>query len=314
MDIGSTSPVDLTPTRVRWPSVIVYVVVACALAWLVQLPVWVSGDGLASPLFLPLTAAMMFTPAVSALIVVFTMVRPPRPARYLGLTPFRPIARSIVVMVLWPVVWLLLGFAAVGLAVAFGLAQFDVPEMTLPDGTVIPGAAVLALSILALPLNALIGSIPAFGEELGWRGFLATALAPLGFWKSALIGGVIWGVWHAPIILLGYNFARPDLVGLALMCAFTIGVGVILQVSRWWCRNVWVAAVGHGSLNAAVPLSLLVIASGSDTAMTTLLGAPGWIVMGVVIAILAAVGLTGRRLPHPLVPAPRAVAGPVASP
>lgn len=158
----------------------------------------------------------------------------------------------------------------------------------------------------------MIGSIPAFGEELGWRGFLTTALAPLGFWPSALLSGVIWGVWHAPMILLGYNFARPDLIGLALMCAFTIGVGVILQVSRWWCRNMWVAAVGHGSLNAAVPLSLLVIADGSDAAMTTLLGAPGWLVLGGVIGILAAVGLTGRRLPHPLVPAPRRIDRPIA--
>lgn len=153
MDADDTSPHDLTPTRVTWSAVIVYVVLACAPAWLVQSPLWLSGEGLTSALFLPLTAAMMFTPAAAALLVVFTMVRPPRPARYLGLTPFRPIGRSIVVMVLWPVLWLFLGFTAVGLAALLGLAQVELEGLTLPDGTTIPGTIVLGMAVLALPIT-----------------------------------------------------------------------------------------------------------------------------------------------------------------
>lgn len=300
------SPVDLTPTTVPWRAVAVYALLACGLAWLVQLPIWLSGEGLASPLFLPLTAAMMMTPAISALIVTFTMVRPVHTARYLGLTPFRPVLRSVLLILAWPLIWLAIGFAAFGLALVLGWAEADwslagvtsiVPDMSAEQAVLV--------SFAVLPINVLISSIPAFGEELGWRGFLTTALAPLGFWRSALLGGLIWGVWHAPVILLGYNFARPDGWGLLLMCGFTITVGVLLQWSRYWTRNVWVAAVGHGALNASAPLTLTWLSTSSDAAFATVLGVPGWIAMGVVVAIMVAAGLFGRRLPRPLVEAPQ---------
>lgn len=298
-------PADLTPTAVPWRAVAVYAVLACALAWLVQLPIWLSGEGLSSPLFLPLTAIMMLTPAIAALIVTFTMIRPANKARYLGLTPF-PKLRSILLMVGWPLIWLGIGFAAFGLAVALGWAT---PDWTLSEVTpILPEMtaeqAVLA-TFVALPVNVVLSSVPAFGEELGWRGFLTTALAPLGFWRSALVSGLIWGIWHAPIVLLGYNFARPGLDGLLLMCGFTFAVGVLLQWSRYWTRNVWVAAVGHGALNASAPLTLTWLSSSSDSAIATILGMPGWIAMGVLVAAMAAVGLFGRRLPRPLVPAPQ---------
>jgi membrane protease YdiL (CAAX protease family) len=48
------------------------------------------------------------------------------------------------------------------------------------------------------------------GEELGWRGLLAEELRPLGYWKSNLLIGLIWGIWYAPIVLMGFNFpAHP---------------------------------------------------------------------------------------------------------
>ncbi|MDQ0339970.1 membrane protease YdiL (CAAX protease family) [Caldalkalibacillus uzonensis] len=41
--------------------------------------------------------------------------------------------------------------------------------------------------IAGLTINALF----AFGEELGWRGYLLKACQPLGFWKASLFIGVI---------------------------------------------------------------------------------------------------------------------------
>lgn len=290
-------------TRVPWAAVGVFAVLACGLAWLVQLPLWL-GDGLASPWFLPLTFVMMTTPTIAALVVTFTMVRPRRVARYLGLTPFRPVGRKIALFLLWPLLWLALGFGAFFLAVAVGWAQPDWSlegvASTLPDG--VPLTAVVVATFLALPISVALSSVAAFGEELGWRGFLTTALAPLGFWPSAVVSGLLWGVWHAPIILLGYNFFRTDITGVLWMCGFTLVVGVLLQWSRYWTRNVWPVVVGHGALNAAVPSTLLWLSDDADPAIATMLGAPGWIVMGVAIVVLLATGLLGRRLPTPLVP------------
>lgn len=295
---ATTSPAVSAPalTRVPWFAVIVYAVTAFGLAWLVTLPLWL-GDGLASPLFLLVATAMMFTPTIATLLVVFAIVRPKRKAHYLGLVPFRPIGKKIALFLLWPLIWLVLGFAAFFLAVWFGWTEADWSLTAIKElvpGSVTPEMYVI-ISFAVLPVNALFGSLAAFGEELGWRGFLTTALSPLGFWPAAAISGVMWGAWHAPLILLGYNYGVTDWTGVAWMCGFTLFVGVLLQWSRYWTRNVWPAVAGHGALNAATPLTLLWMAGDGNPAFATLLGAPGWIVMGAAIFILFGAGALGRR-------------------
>ena len=233
MDISPSAPESSTGARVPWGAVLIYTVIAVGLAWLVMLPLWL-GEGLASPLFLPLTAAMMYTPTAAALVVVLFVVRPERKGRYLGLVPFRPIGRKIALILLWPLFWSVVGFGAFAFAAALGWTDADWAlaglAQTLPAGTSVPMAVLITFAVL--PVNILVATVAAFGEELGWRGFLTTALAPLGFWPSALIIGILWGLWHAPMILLGYNFMRPDVTGLLLMCGFTLSVGVLLQWSR----------------------------------------------------------------------------------
>ncbi len=50
--------------------------------------------------------------------------------------------------------------------------------------------------------------IPAVGEEAGWRGYMMPHLKEqLGLLNGRLLGGVIWGVWHWPLMLLvGYEY------------------------------------------------------------------------------------------------------------
>lgn len=305
MDATPTQSPASTSRRVPWLAVAVYVVLACGLAWAVQIPTWLDG-GITSQLFGPLTSVMMFTPTVAALVATLLIVRPARKARYLGLVPFRPVWRKILLFVLAPILVLALGFAAFGLAYAFGWTEADWAlegfSSILPEG--VSADAYLVSAYVQLPIAIIIASAAAFGEELGWRGFLTTALAPLGFWPSALIIGVVWGVWHAPIILLGYNFQRTDITGVLWMTGFTLCYGVLLQWARYWTRNVWPAVVGHGALNATSTLTLIWLTDTSDTAMATILGLPGWIAMGAVILLLVATGLIGRRMPRPLVPEP----------
>lgn len=296
MDISASAPRPPAAGRVPWGAVILYAVVAIGLAWLVTLPLWL-GDGLASPLFLPLTAVMMYTPTVAALVAVFFVLRPARRARYLGLVPFRPVGRKIALILLWPLFWLVVGFGAFALAAALGWTEADWAltglAQSLPDGTSVTLAVVI--TFVVLPVNVIVATVAAFGEELGWRGFLTTALSPLGFWPSALITGILWGVWHAPIILLGYNYMRPDFTGVLLMCGFTLFVGALLQWSRYWTDNVWPAVVGHGALNAAVPVTLMFATPATDPATGTALGVPGWILMGAAVLILLVSGAFGRR-------------------
>ena len=58
----------------------------------------------------------------------------------------------------------------------------------------------------ALLAGFTINGLFAFGEEYGWRGWLADELRPLGAFWANVITGVLWGLWHAPLILLGFNY------------------------------------------------------------------------------------------------------------
>ena len=299
---------DSTPSlrRVPWPAVIVFVIVACALAWLVALPLWL-GDGLAEPLSAVLLPVMMFTPAVAVLVVTFVMrvPAPGRRARFLGLWPLRPARRVVWLMVAaWLIPPLLVG-ASILVAVALGFVQVDptfsgfAAELAkaLPAGTPMPPVEVVVLAQLAaLPVGALFNSIFAFGEEIGWRGWLVPALRPLGTWPALLLSGVIWGLWHSPVILLGYNFGRTDITGVLFMIGGCVAWGILFGWLRVRSASVWPAVIAHGSLNAAGGLIVLFAAAQPDLALAGPLGVAAWIVLAVVAIVLA---LTGQFRKQP---------------
>jgi membrane protease YdiL (CAAX protease family) len=292
--------------RVPWPAVIVFVIVACALAWLVALPLWL-GDGLAEPLTGVLLPVMMFTPAVAALVVTLAMGVPARGerARFLGLWPLRPAKRVIWLMVLgWLAPPLLVGLSLVT-AAAFGFVQLDTTfagfaaqlESALPPGTPLPPVGVVVFAQLAmLPVGALFNSFFAFGEELGWRGWLLPALRPLGTWPALILSGVIWGFWHSPVILLGYNFGRTDVTGVLFMIGGCVAWGILLGWLRLRSASVWPAVLAHGSLNAAGGMILLFAAAQPDLALAGPLGVAAWIVVAVVVGVLV---LTGQFRKQP---------------
>jgi hypothetical protein len=169
--------------------VIAFVVLACGLAWLVALPLWL-GDGLAEPFTGLLLPVMMWTPAVAALIVTFVMRVPARGdrVRFLGLWPLRPAKRVVWLLVIaWLVPPLLIGLSVL-VAAALGFVALDPTfaglsaqlAKALPEGTPMPPVEVVVVAQLAMvPLGALFNGILAFGEELGWRGWLVPTLRPL---------------------------------------------------------------------------------------------------------------------------------------
>ncbi|MER7796726.1 CPBP family intramembrane glutamic endopeptidase [Microbacterium sp. NPDC096154] len=297
--------------RVPWPAVTAFAITAIALAWLVALPLWL-GDGLASPLFGPLAILMMFTPAVATLVAVFALRSPHSArARFLGVWPLRPFGRTI-----WFSVVFLFAPALIVLAVAFasaalGLVAFDLvgfsgfaealaPTLAVAgvDPASVPIQAVVLAQLAALPLGALVNCFVTFGEEIGWRGWLLPALRPLGVWPALLLSGAVWGVWHAPIILLGYNFGRPDVGGVLLMIAACVAWGVLFGWVRLRTASVWPAVTGHASLNAAGGAVMLFVAAGHTPDMSVVgpLGLVAWGVLAVVVVALAAAGQFRRGL------------------
>lgn len=287
-------------TRVPWAAVALFTVVACALAWLVSLPLWL-GDGLAEPISALLLPVMMLTPAVAAIVMTFVLAVPARGerARFLGLRPLRPAKRVLGLAAIgWLAPPLLVGLSIL-VAAALGFVRLDPAfagfaaeiEKALPAGTPLPPVGLVVMSqLLMIPVGALFNAVLAFGEELGWRGWLLPALRPLGTWPSLILSGAIWGAWHSPVILLGYNFGRTDVTGVLFMIGGCIAWGILLGWLRLRSASVWPAVLAHGALNASGGLIVIFAAAQPDLALAGPLGIAGWIVCAVVTAALALTG------------------------
>lgn len=298
-------------TRIRPLDTVSFVVLALGLAWLVALPLWTSGTGLAHPLTGLLIYTMMFTPALAVVIVLFALRPVPKGERlrFLGMWPLRPAKRVIWMMVIGlfgPVVVIA---ASVAIAAAFGWVTLDLVHFSgyaeliaasVPEGTPLPPMIVLVASqFLTIPFAAAtINALFAFGEELGWRGFLVPALRPLGTWPTLLISGAIWGLWHAPVILLGYNFNRYDITGVLFMIGGCIAWGILLGWLRLRSASIWPAVFVHGAMNASAGMIALFPVAGTtfDMAVAGPLGVAGWIACTLVIVVLA---LTGQFRDQP---------------
>ena len=209
--------------------------------------------------------------------------------------------------VYWLLAWFLPGVLVIlGAAVFFLLfpTHFD-PELGIiaqqleavgSTTSASPWLIVVSQIIQAMLLAPLLNAIPTFGEEFGWRGYLQPKLMPLGGRKAVLLTGVIWGVWHWPVILMGYNygldyFGAPFLGPLAMVW-FTVALAVIFGWLSLKAQSVWPAVIGHGALNGIAGIGIL-LTKGNPS---SLLGpAPTGIIGGLAISLFALVLLVNPK-------------------
>jgi membrane protease YdiL (CAAX protease family) len=150
--------------------------------------------------------------------------------------------------------------------------------------------------ILALIAGPTLNAAAAFGEEAGWRGFLQRELGPLGFWKASALIGVVWGFWHAPVILMGHNYPHHPYLGVLMMVVFTVLLAPVIAYVRIRANSVIAAAVAHGSVNASAGLAIVLIRGGTELT-TGISGLAGFIVLVVVnVVIWSYHRMTGRPI------------------
>lgn len=125
----------------------------------------------------------------------------------------------------------------------------------------------------------------AFGEELGWRGLLQREWAPMGFWRSSLLIGLVWGLWHAPLILKGHNYPQHPVAGVGMMVVFCLLLSPLFGYLRLRSGSVLAAAVAHGTLNGTAGLSAMVLAGGNDLTVS-ITGLAGFVVLAVANLLL----------------------------
>jgi CAAX protease family protein len=299
MNTYQTGKLDLK--GIGWFLIITYILVT-----LLALPMWLDGKGLNSP-WSNLILLMNFIPAIATIIVARWISPLPHFRQATGLQRGAKGSR-------WGWYYLFGWFGFIGFAIAasfvaalLGLYQLDLAHFSAfhallvaqPGGEQLLGLGpiqfVVLVGLLITLIYALVISPLNFGEELGWRGYLLPQLLPLGQWKALILSGVFWGLFHAPIVLLGYNYPQHPVVGVLLMTIMCVIIGILLGWVRLASGSLWPAVLGHAGIDASSGAILVFGQAGAtlDSAIVGMTGWTGWILPVLVILALVIV----HRLP-----------------
>lgn len=150
------------------------------------------------------------------------------------------------------------------------------------------GLVVMGQLLAAVTVGPLINTIPSLGEEVGWRGMLLPLLCErMSERRAAIVSGIIWGLWHAPIIAMGHNYGMGypgfPVTGILTMVVACTSIGCLLSWLRLRSGSVWPCAVAHGAINAITNAGVLFSTAGATLYGPSALG----LVAGIPTMLLA---------------------------
>jgi membrane protease YdiL (CAAX protease family) len=156
----------------------------------------------------------------------------------------------------------------------------------LPQHSPIPPVAIFLLSLVQGVIAGFTVSLPfTFGEELGWRGLLLRETQSWGFLRSNLFIGVVWGLWHAPIIVQGHNYPGHPVAGIFVMTIFTTTLSFPMAYCRFKSRTILGPSALHGMLNAIGPLTVFFVV-GANPLFGFVAG-----IAGIAVTLLLTIGI-----------------------
>ncbi len=266
-----------TKPKVDTRRIVIFLVLAFGIAWLTGLVIYVNGGlvnsrkvGPGLPLaFILLAFPYMWAPAIAHILT-----------RLLTREGWKDVGLRLHFRQGWP--YWLMGWVVPGLLTIIGgvvyyllFPRFFDPTLegvrqALSRATVLgrlsPWTFVAAQAIGAIIISPIANAIGTFGEEFGWRAYLLPKLMALGWKRAVLLLGVIWGVWHWPVIFMGYEYgfkypgypwAGPLLFIWIVFCFGTFLAWITLRGG-----SVWPAVIGHAAINGIAALALLMVPLG----------------------------------------------------
>lgn len=235
--------------------IIVFLLIAFGIAWLDLLVIWLVGIGSPEgagpaqpdPLFIVMGLPFTFAPAIAAFVV----------RKWVTREGFADAGLRLRLRKGWPYYLYALLFPVIVLPIA--VALWAVVKTAQPDLSVLSLESVLPMLVMALVMTLFY-----FGEEFGWRGYLQLRLAPERPLVAATLTGLIWGVWHYPMILLGF-LGSGNRLGLLLYPINLVFISIFYGWLQARSRSVWPVCLAHavgdsiisgmlGLLMADVPL------------------------------------------------------------
>jgi membrane protease YdiL (CAAX protease family) len=182
----------------------------------------------------------------------------------------REALRMMGVAVVFPLV---IGSIAYGVGWATGLVGYVSPKHGfLPN---------LGIAIVS---GCTIGVIFAAGEEIGWRGYMLTRLIDAGIPRPLLASGIIWALWHFPLILSGLYAAGPHPgISAGIFLVDVVGIAYAIGAVRLRSGSVWPAALLHGAWNGIIQEGFDPASTGPGA--TTWVGESGILVAAVCLTI-----------------------------
>lgn len=273
-----------------------YLILTFGISWSLAIVYWLAGgntDTMSIP-FVIMAVGFMFTPMLSVIILEKLILRNHLKKTY---------ELSFRWNRWWTIAWLsplVIALATFGAGLLIPGVSFT-PEMAgffERFAAVLPAEELEQLRNTNMPVHPLfitivqglvagltINALAGFGEELGWRGLMLQELKSLGFWKMSWIIGLVWGIWHAPIIMMGHNYPDHPVAGVGMMVAFCLLFSPFFSLVAIKSRSVIAVAILHGTFNAVAATSVMLLKGGNDL-LTGATGVAGFAVLIVLNLII----------------------------
>ena len=245
----------------------IFLIAAYAPAYLMDFIIYLVGSekALASPFYQSLVAVRMYFPMLGVILsLLITKAGIKDGLKMYGLRIGKRFPQLFLLGASIPYLIYVVGIAY-GYLIGFPVmnpVEKVYPALPKEVRQLLSPSILLALSLVsAFIWGVSLNTLFAIGEEIGWRGLMLDELRKrFSLPITSTIIGVVWSLWHAPLIILfGYNYPTNRPLGILLFTAICIIWTYILSILKILGGSIIPAAVMHGMLNALHALMLFTI-------------------------------------------------------